>query len=183
MTERAGLAGKLVGAALLGLTAIAGASDLGLSLQSWDDYAPVGIDEPLPQFDVALADGGRLRSADLEGEVTVLTFWATWCGACGLEMPVLRTLDARLGDRVQFYGINRDSGSKNERVVKIHDYAKAKGISFPHALDSGRVAAAFGVEGIPHTVVVDRRGRIRHVHVGRVSERRLGRELEALLAE
>jgi cytochrome c biogenesis protein CcmG/thiol:disulfide interchange protein DsbE len=181
MNDKLGLVAGLV---LVGLVGFTGALGLGLGLDNWDLSQPVGPAEPVPEFEVRLTDGTTLRSRDLGGEVTMLTFWATWCGACSMQMPTYASLEDRFADSdLRIIGVNRDSLPPGERERVIADYASYKEIEFPHALDDGGMANAFRVSGIPHVVLIDRRGQIRHVHVGQIREKVLVREIDELLAE
>jgi peroxiredoxin len=174
----------VAGCVLVGLVGFTGAVGLGLGIDNWESAQPVGPAEPVPEFEVRLTDGTWLRSGELEGQVTMLTFWATWCGACGMQMPTYAALEDRFADdNLQIVGINRDSLPPGEREQVVADYSRRKDIEFPHALDDGRLAEAFRVSGIPHVVLIDRRGRIRHVHVGQVREKVLVREIDSLLDE
>jgi peroxiredoxin len=181
MTDKASLAAGLL---LVGLVGFTGALGLGLGLDNWELAQPVGPAEPVPEFAIRLTDGTELRSDDLEGQVTMLTFWATWCGACSMQMPTYAALEERFAQTdLHIIGVNRDSLPPGQREQVIADYAFDKDIEFPHALDDGRMATAFRVSGIPHVVLIDRRGRIRHVHVGQVREKVLAREIDSLLDE
>lgn len=174
----------LIGIFVIALAAFAGARDLGVGLENWDSYSPVGPSDPVPEFEVQLDDGSVLTSASLEGQVSLLTFWATWCHACGLEMPTVVAIDeAYAGTDLRVYGVNRDSGEIGERRAAVQGYMVERGMGFPQVYDNGALALAFGVEAIPHMVIVDRRGRVRHVHMGQVRERVLRREIDALLRE
>ena len=174
----------LAGALLLAFTAVVGARDLGIGIDNWDSYGPVGVDDPLPEFQVPLDDGSPLASADLQGQVSMLTFWATWCTACSLEMPTVAAVEERFaGTDLHIYGVNRDEGSGQARTELVEAYLRDKGIGFPQIYDDGRMARAFGVQAIPHMVLVDRRGHVRYVHMGQVGERTLANEIEELLAE
>lgn len=175
-----------VGVLVLALTLVSGARDLGLSLARWDQIVAVTPGDPLPEFQAQLDDGSPFSPAQLQGQVSMLTFWATWCHACGLEMPTVAAVEqhyAQAGAEFQIYGINRDSGPINQRKVKVMAYADERGLEFPQVYDDGGIAQAFGVEQIPYMVIVDRHGQIRHLHLGRVSERTLREEIDALLAE
>lgn len=174
----------IVGGLVLALVLVAGARDLGVGIENWDSYSPVGPSDPLPEFRAKVSDGSTLTPEALEGQVSLLTFWATWCHACGLEMPVLSAIEERYaGTDLRIYGVNRDSGDPRERKAAVEAYMIDHEIGFAQIYDNGQMAQAFGVEGIPHMVVVDKRGEIRHVHMGRVSERTLRKEIDALLDE
>ncbi|PRQ02995.1 Thiol-disulfide oxidoreductase ResA [Enhygromyxa salina] len=178
--------GLVVGALVVALTLLSGARDLGLGLDNWASYTPVTPGDPLPEFAVQLDDGSSLSSADLEGQVSLLVFWATWCHACGLEMPTVVEIDQRYAERggeVRVYGVNRDSGAPAERRALVEPYAASKGMDFAQIYDDGQLAQAFGVEQIPYMVLVDKRGAIRSLHLGQVSERKLRGEIDALLDE
>ncbi|MFO7567486.1 MAG: TlpA disulfide reductase family protein [Enhygromyxa sp.] len=175
---------ELVGALLLALAVLAGARDLAAGVRNWDSLGPVGPSDPLPEFRARVSDGSVLTPAALEGQVSLLTFWATWCHACGLEMPVLSEIERRYaGTDLHIYGVNRDSGDMAQRRLMVEGYMRDHEIGFPQVYDDGQLAGAFEVEGIPHMVLVDKRGQIRRVHMGRVSERTLRSEIDELLAE
>ncbi|WP_086001390.1 TlpA family protein disulfide reductase [Plesiocystis pacifica] len=184
MTEMRKLPELVVGTVLLGLIALAGAQDALEATVRWDSYGPVSVDDPLPEFRVELSDSTQLSSADLgAGEgVTMLAFWATWCHACEAEMPALVALDARYDDdELRIVGVNRDDLPMDRRAAQVGAFSSARGMQFPHIYDDGQLARAFGVEAIPHLVLVDPNGRIRYVHLGRVTEKQLAYEVDELL--
>lgn len=173
-----------VGLLVIVLALFAGARDLGIGLENWDSYSPVGPSDPVPEFEVQLSDGSVLTPAALEGQVSLLTFWATWCHACGLEMPTVVAIDDAYADTdLRIYGVNRDSGEIAKRRAEVEAYMAERNMDFPQIYDNGQLARAFEVEVIPHMVIIDRQGEIRHVHMGQVRERTLRREIDALLDE
>jgi peroxiredoxin len=121
--------------------------------------APAGV--PAPDF--ALRDpGGRLvRLSDLRGVPVLVTFWATWCTPCELEMPGLERL-RRAVSRLRVVGVN-----VNETAERALGFARARGLGFPVLLDvDGAVTARYRVESLPFTVIVDHRGHARAVAEG-----------------
>jgi cytochrome c biogenesis protein CcmG/thiol:disulfide interchange protein DsbE len=184
--RRSGVAARIVGGLVILLALVAGARDLGIGLDRWDSYNAVAPGDPLPDFHATLEDGRPFTPAQLEGQVSLLTFWATWCHACGLEMPTVAAVArhyAEAGAEVQVYGINRDSGAPAQRRELVEAYLAERELDFPQVYDDGVLARAFGVEQIPYMVVVDRRGQIRHLHLGQVREGTLREEIDALLDE
>lgn len=176
----------VVGGLVIALALISGARDLGIGLEHFDDLLAVAPGDPLPTFSTKLDDGSPFEPATLEGQVSLLTFWATWCHACGLEMPTIGAVAAHYadsGEPLVVYGINRDSGEPQQRRAAVQAYLRARELAFPQVYDDGQLARAFGVEQIPYMVIVDKRGQVRHLHLGQVSERSLRSELDALLEE
>jgi len=118
---------------------------------------------PAPDFALKSSTGENLRLSEYRGDVVMINFWATWCGPCRQEMPLLDQLYTRY-ERVGFslLGINIDDDS--ERAM---DMIKELGVSFPVLFDARKeVSQLYGVDAMPVTVLVDREGTVRHVHKG-----------------
>jgi cytochrome c biogenesis protein CcmG/thiol:disulfide interchange protein DsbE len=176
---------RVVGGLIVALALVSGLRDLGIGLDNFDSYMKVTTGDPLPEFSTKLDDGSAFTPATLTGEVSLLTFWATWCHACGLEMPTVDAIAEHYAETpdVRIYGINRDSGPPKERRELVEAYLEKRELAFAQVYDDGQLARAFGVEQIPYMVVVDKRGQIRHLHLGQVSERTLRSEIDNLLEE
>jgi cytochrome c biogenesis protein CcmG/thiol:disulfide interchange protein DsbE len=101
-----------------------------------------------------------LASGDLEGEVSVVNVWASWCVPCRDENPVLMDLAAR---GVPVHGINYKDAPENARGF-LNQFGNP--FSRVGADASGRTAIDWGVYGVPETFVVDAQGRIVFKHVG-----------------
>lgn len=143
-----------------------------------DDF----LNKPAPALSLPTLDGGTMNLDDLKGQVVVLDFWAVWCKPCLMALPGVMEVTSELADRgVAFYAVNQ-----RDPVAKIKTLLAEKGWTLPVALDSdGSAGTTFGVQGIPHTVIIDRNGTIRHVHSGYFPgmDKQLRAELEALLLE
>jgi cytochrome c biogenesis protein CcmG, thiol:disulfide interchange protein DsbE len=130
-----------------------------------------------PDLDGRVVDVG----ADA-GKVRVVDFWATWCEPCKEAMPVLDAMARELGPRgLAVYGISID-----EDRAQILDFLKKTPVGFPVLWDKGAVQVSrFDVNYMPVTLLVDRKGVIRHVHQGwdEGRSRRERVQVEALLAE
>jgi len=145
-----GLKSTLLGAILL----IAAAS--GLASSSLEG-------QEAPDFVLKSATGENLRLSEYRGDVVMINFWATWCGPCRQEMPLLDDLYGRY-QRVGFnlLGVNIDDDSR--RAMQM---VEELGVNFPVLFDETKdVSRLYRVEAMPVTVLVDREGRVRHVHHG-----------------
>jgi peroxiredoxin len=119
--------------------------------------------QPAPDFALKSSTGENLRLSEYRGDVVMINFWATWCGPCRQEMPLLDDLYARY-ERVGFtlLGVNIDDDSR--RAMQMIDEL---GVNFPVLFDSSKnVSKLYDVEAMPVTVLVDREGTVRHIHHG-----------------
>ena len=118
---------------------------------------------PAPDFALPSRDGGEVRLSELRGQVVMINFWATWCGPCRQEMSLLQQISARyepLGFTLLGVNVEPDSAPAKAWLEKVP-------VTFPILFDrENTVSASFGVEAMPSTVLVDREGRVRHVHRG-----------------
>lgn len=126
-----------------------------------DPYRAAGVQRitgapPAPAFAMTTLDGRRLDSASLRGKIVLVNFGATWCGPCKDEMPGLQRLWRSLADRrFEVLAVTTD-----REPEAIRHFARILNLEFPILLDETRdVSAAFGVRGLPTTVVIDRNGR------------------------
>jgi peroxiredoxin len=116
-----------------------------------------------PDFVLKSASGENLRLSEYRGDVVLINFWATWCGPCRQEMPLLDDLYGRY-QRVGFslLGVNIDDDSR--RAMQM---VQELGVNFPVLFDESKeVSKLYKVEAMPVTVLIDREGRVRHVHHG-----------------
>ena len=116
-----------------------------------------------PDFALKSSTGENLRLSEFRGDVVMVNFWATWCGPCRQEMPLLDELYSRYG-RVGFslLGVNIDDNSS-----KAMDMVSELGVTFPVLFDSRKeVSKLYEVDAMPVTVLIDREGTVRYVHQG-----------------
>jgi peroxiredoxin len=119
--------------------------------------------KPAPDFALKSSTGANQRLSEYRGDVVMINFWATWCGPCRQEMPLLDQLYSRY-QRVGFslLGVNIDDDS-SRAMDMIHEL----GVSFPVLFDARKeVSKLYDVDAMPVTVLVDREGNVRHVHKG-----------------
>ena len=119
--------------------------------------------QPAPDFALKSSTGENLRLSEYRGDVVMINFWATWCGPCRQEMPLLDELYTRY-QRVGFnlLGVNIDDDS-NRAMSMIREL----GVNFPVLFDARKeVSKMYDVDAMPVTVLIDREGNVRFVHQG-----------------
>ncbi len=116
-----------------------------------------------PDFALKSSTGENMRLSEYRGDVVMVNFWATWCGPCRQEMPLLDELYQRYS-RVGFnlLGVNIDDDSR--RAMQM---IEELGVNFPVLFDaSKKVSELYDVDAMPVTVIIDREGTVRYVHQG-----------------
>lgn len=177
--------GVALGLVLVALAGVNVAMDLSRVAGRWSSYGPLA-DGEVPEFRAPMLAGGAFEPDDLRGKVSILSFWASWCGVCQSEMPKYEELhEERASDEVQVVLVNREGGGTPPARARgiVEQIVASRGLHMPVAIDDGRMYRAFRASVLPHTVVVDRDGNIRHVHPGRVMKSTLESEVNELLAE
>jgi peroxiredoxin len=127
--------------------------------------AAVGADAnaPAPPFTLTEIGGQSASLAQYKGQVVMLNFWATWCGPCQQEMPLLDQMYKKYKPAgFTLIGVNVD---KDAPPVK--QLLDRKPVSFPVLLDpASQVSKAYHVDEMPSTVLIDRKGNVRFLHRG-----------------
>ncbi len=132
-----------------------------------------------PDIAMKTPEGNELRLSALKGKVVLIDFWASWCGPCRKENPNV----VRLYNKYKNKGFTIFSVSLDEDGEKWKQAIEADGLAWPnHVSDlkgwSSIVVQQYGIEGIPHTVLIDKNGNI--IEVG-LRGQDLERKLESLL--
>ena len=136
------------------------------------------INKPSKDFQLEAIDGRKYRLSDLKGKVVLLNFWATWCGPCVGEMPLLSKTYKKYKDRgFEILAVSGDDPGDREKVLQ---FAKTHGLTFPVLYDDG-VAKLYDVVGYPGNIFIDRQGNIRYSQDGAFDEG--DRRLEIILNE
>ena len=142
------------------------------------DTSLVRVGDPVPQFSLTTADGNEFSFPDGD-KVTLINFFATWCGPCQIELPHIERI----------WEANKSNGhfrmliiGREETTESVREYRDKNGFSFPIAADPDRaIYSLFAKELIPRTLVVSPDGRIVYSKAG-FSEDDLD-ELKAVLRE
>jgi len=118
---------------------------------------------PAPNFTLKSMNGKNLKLSEMTGNVVLINFWASWCGPCREEMPLLNALHkkyAPLGFTV--LGVNVE-----EQLDGARGFLSNVPVDFPILLDNeNKVSKQYKVIAMPTTVVVDRDGNMRYLHEG-----------------
>jgi peroxiredoxin len=137
---------------------------------------------PAPASEFVLLDGSRMNTADLQGRVTLVNFWATSCTSCVAEMPQLIATHNKF--KAQVFETLAVAMSYDPPSYVVN-FTETRQLPFKVAIDNtGRVAKAWGdVKLTPTTYVVNKRGQIVKRYVGEPDFAELHRLIESLLKE
>jgi cytochrome c biogenesis protein CcmG/thiol:disulfide interchange protein DsbE len=135
--------------------------------------------QPAPAFTLPMLDSSQQVTLEqFKGRPVVINFWASWCGPCKMEHPVLEWGQREFGEQAQFLGIVFEDTEDNAR-----QFLAQYGASFPQLVDQrSTVAVDYGVAGVPETYFIDTQGIIRGKHVGPIDPRSLAEWLKKLSA-
>jgi thiol-disulfide isomerase/thioredoxin len=118
---------------------------------------------PAPVFTLASNGGGPLSLSQYKGQVVMINFWASWCGPCRQEMPLLESIYKKyrqMGFTLLGVNVEPDTQAANE-------WLKQTPVSFPILYDKdSKVSKLYEVAGMPSTVLIDRSGKLRMLHRG-----------------
>ena len=137
------------------------------------------VRDPAQVDDLIMEDlnGGTLSMADLRGKVTLVNYWATWCGPCRHEIPQLVALQDRYGDQLQVIGVSTDEGD----LANVRAFAEEFQMNYPVVMATAEINRQFpGVFALPTSFVVDTEGRIVQTHVGLINPAVLEQETRYL---
>jgi thiol-disulfide isomerase/thioredoxin len=133
------------------------------------------------RLDFTLKDmhGVDVHLASFKGKVILINFWATWCGPCKAEIPMLVELQQEYADDLVVLGLSVD-----DTAEKLLPYAAEYKMNYPVLVGNGRedVQEAFGpLFGIPVSVIIGRDGLIAKKHSGIATREQFEREIKTLL--
>jgi len=157
-------------------------SPAGSLAERWLDHRPgaIGIGDPVPPFQLAALDAGQ-RTLPVQGQATLINYWASWCGPCQGEMPLLDAFAVGAKDAgIQVVGVATEDAGAAREFLREHP------VRFPIAVEPPPAAGPDSANRLgnhqnvlPFSVLVDARGRVRARRYGAFSDRR---DLEAWVA-
>jgi len=131
-----------------------------------------GKDYPhAPNFTLEDLNGKQISLSDYKGKIVFLNFWATWCGPCRKEIPgFLEIYEQYMDQGMQIIGVSVDRTGPFS-VIKFAEYYN---ISYPVVMSSQKLERDYSPgRFIPTTFIIDKKGQIRHKHVGYMDKRTL----------
>ena len=116
-----------------------------------------------PTFSLPSRGGDTVSLGQLKGKVVMLNFWASWCGPCRQEMPLLEQMHKRYSSLgFTLVGVNVDANSKD-----AEEWLSKTPVTFPVLFDrESKVSKLYDVSAMPSTVFIDRQGNVRALHRG-----------------
>jgi peroxiredoxin len=122
-----------------------------------------------PDFNLADLDGNQVRLSDYAGRPVLINFWATWCGPCEIEMPIIEdAYQAHQSDELAVLAVAVDDNPDS-----VRRFFAERELTFLPLLDDGSVLRMYQVFGLPTSYFVAADGRIAAVHMGLLTEDRL----------
>ena len=116
-----------------------------------------------PDFTLKSSTGENVRLAEQRGQVVMLNFWASWCGPCREEMPLLDGISKKYGKMgFVLYGVNVEEDNTPAKKM-----LKDLGVTFPILFDpESKLSSLYTVDAMPTSVMIDKKGNIRYVDRG-----------------
>ena len=134
---------------------------------------------PLPAESLMPVSGDEFQGVlvGLRGTPVVVNVWASWCGPCRVEAPLLQKASERYAGRVVFIGVDARDDESDAR-----DFLRRYRITYPNVTDrDGQILALLALRGFPTTYIFDRSGRVRASVVGGISEQALAARVDEAL--
>jgi thiol-disulfide isomerase/thioredoxin len=143
---------------------------------------PAGADElaagrRAPDFVFTAPDGRTVKLSDYRGKPVALHFWATWCGPCIRELPLIAALTSKSQD-LTVLAVNC---AETDREVS--SFLRARKLSLNVVMDrDGQISQLYNIYAIPQTFMINAEGLITSVRVGAYNQRELNRDISVLLS-
>src|SRR5690606_29016589 len=126
--------------------------------------ATPALGEAPPDYLGKTPDGEEVRISERRGKVVMVSFWASWCGYCRRQFPMLDTFQTRVGrDRLEVILVNFKESARDYRAVRRD--LKRSPVTWTHDTD-GVISDAYGVRAVPRLFVIDKSGELAYTQSG-----------------
>jgi len=138
----------------------------------------------MPSVALKLLNGESWKLADHRGEVVAINYWASWCVPCWQETPTLIKLNRELGPGgLTIVGVAMDERTSNVIPQDVRRFINTLHVPYAIALHPPMSQMAYGMDGLPTTLLIDRKGRLARSYVGAIREAAFRADVKTLLKE
>jgi len=128
----------------------------------------IDIGKLAPDFELQYLDGQTFSLSSAQGKPVLLNFWATWCGPCRSEMPLLQ----QIYEEYSSQGLVFVAVDIGENAAQVEKFMQNNSLTIPVLLDTrAKVATTYNVSGIPTTLFIDKDGIIRNKKIGALTDK------------
>ena len=129
-----------------------------------------------PDFSVTLRSGEKVTLDSYKGKVLFLHFWGTWCPPCRIELPEMDALAKKLKTQGEKAKMDFLAIAISDTKKDLTNFMEKNSYTFPAALDeTGKVAFAYGIQGVPTSMLISPDGKIIKIHVGMMNKKQIER--------
>ncbi|WP_020406672.1 TlpA family protein disulfide reductase [Hahella ganghwensis] len=142
----------------------------------------VEIEGAAPDFTLRSSLEKNLRLSEHKGQVVMINFWASWCGPCRQEMPLMQ----EIYDKYKKFGFTIMAVNVDEDPSLADEFLNDVSVTFPILYDTkNEVSEMYNVEAMPTSIMVDRNGNMRYLHKGYQPgfEEKYAKEVKKLIRE
>lgn len=132
-----------------------------------DENRKIEIGKPAPDFVLVDIEGNKHRLSEYKGQGVFLNFWATWCKPCEREMPYIDNQYKQFKEQ----GVQVLAVDVSESALVVNKFVERHNLSFPVMIDKdSQVQAAYGINPLPITFLIDKEGNVVRSHTGELTE-------------